>query len=297
VPGLTSVIVVAADSGARLADCVASVLGSSAPVELTISDNASRDGSVESIAARWHDEPRVRIVHNGKNIGFGAGCNRAATAARGDILVFLNPDCVLDGDAIARLRAHVDGNTGVIGAAIVGTDGAAEAASRRRDPLLRRAVATMTGLARLERRWPALAGVNVPARTDALALEDVEAVSGALMLVTRTVFGQVGGFDEGYFLHCEDLDLCRRARDLGLRVACANDVRVVHAKGTSSRARPAFVARHKHRGMWRWFVKFDPAARNPLTRAFVWFGLWAHYVLLTPRYAWSWLRAKITDTR
>ena len=81
------------------------------------------------------------------------------------------------------------------------------------------------------------------------------------------------------------LDLCKRARDTGAAVVCANDVRVVHVKGTSSRARPVFVARHKHRGMWRWFVKFDPAARNPLLRAFVWCALWAHFVVMVPIYA------------
>jgi len=84
--------------------------------------------------------------------------------------------------------------------------------------------------------------------------------------------------------------LCRRVRDAGLQVACANDVCVVHGKGTSSRHRPFFVARHKHRGMWRWFVKFDPAARNPLLRALVGAGLWLHFVLMAPRYIWTLLR-------
>ena len=51
------------------------------------------------------------------------------------------------------------------------------------------------------------------------------------------------------------------------------------AQGTSSKSRPLFVARAKHRGMWRYFTKFDPAARNPLLRALVWCGLWTHFAL------------------
>jgi N-acetylglucosaminyl-diphospho-decaprenol L-rhamnosyltransferase len=127
-------------------------------------------------------------------------------------------------------------------------------------------------------------GANMAAAATS-SVEIVDAVSGALMMIPRELFQRISGFDEGYFLHCEDIDLCKRVRDMGATVVCANDVRVVHVKGTSSRTRPVFVARHKHRGMWRWFVKFDPAARNPLLRAFVWSALWAHFAVMAPIYA------------
>jgi N-acetylglucosaminyl-diphospho-decaprenol L-rhamnosyltransferase len=295
VTGLTSVIVVAADSGGDLEDCARRVLASAVPVELIISDNASRDGSIETVAAVAPGDSRLRIVRNGTNLGFAAACNRGAAIARGDMLLFLNPDCRVEPQTLARLRAAIEGDVraGVVGACVIGADGAYEPASRRRDPVLRRAVATMSGLARLEARWPALAGANLPACHDAPALEQVDAVSGALMLVRRTAFSSIGGFDEGYFLHCEDLDLCRRTRDAGAQVVCANDVRVVHVKGTSSRSRPFLVALSKHRGMWRWFRKFDPAARNPVVRLLVWCGLWAHFALASPLYAWRWLSARL----
>ena len=109
-------------------------------------------------------------------------------------------------------------------------------------------------------------------------------------MLPRTAFERVGGFDEGYFLHAEDLDLCRRVRDAGLRVAIDARVRVAHAQGGSSRSRPLFVARHKHRGLWRYFTKFDPAARNPLLRVLVRVGIWAHFVLQVPLLALRGLR-------
>jgi GT2 family glycosyltransferase len=293
--GLTSIVIVAADSGADLGICVEHALASSAAVELIVSNNASSDGSVDAVAARWAGDAKVRIVHNGKNLGFGTGCNRGAAIAHGDTLLFLNPDCQLEADTLGRLRSHAltDARIGLVGASIVGPQGESEPASRRRDPLLRRALMTLSGLAHFESRRPALAGATLPpVAADTPALEDVDAVSGALMLLPRAVFDRIGGFDEGYFLHCEDLDLCRRVRDAGLRVVCANDVRVVHVKGTSSRSRPLFVARHKHRGMWRWFVKFDPSARNPLLRVLVWLGLWAHFAIMLPRYAWKTARQR-----
>jgi N-acetylglucosaminyl-diphospho-decaprenol L-rhamnosyltransferase len=293
VVGLTSVIVVACDSGALLGECVASVLASAAPVEIIVSDNASSDGSIEALESRWAGDARVRVLRNGANLGFAAGCNRGATDARGDMLLFLNPDCRIETDALALLRTHVDARTGVLGAAIIDEAGNSEPASRRRDPLWWRALMSASGLARFGSRFPALRGANLAEASGADAIEEVECVSGALMLLTRAGFEQIGGFDEGYFLHFEDMDLCRRARDAGLRVACANDVRVTHVKGTSSRTRPFFVAFHKHRGMWRWFVKFDPAARNPLKRVLVWCGIWMHYAAMTPLYGWRWLKARV----
>ncbi len=251
---------------------------------MIVSDNDSADGSLSALTGQSSGDARLRIVHNAANLGFGTGCNRGAALASGDALLFLNPDCHVEVDTISRLRqvaAH-DSGIGLIGVNVVGTDGKTEPASRRRDPLLRRALSSMAGLP----RWTALPGIEMPAPNASIAIEDVDAVSGAAMYLPRRAFERVGGFDEGYFLHCEDLDLCRRVRDAGLRVVCANDVRVEHAKGTSSRSRPAFVARHKHRGMWRWFTKFDPAARNPLLRTLVWLGIWTHFVVLLPTYLW-----------
>lgn len=289
--GLTSVIIVCADSGAGPLQCVDQVLASTVPVEAIVVDNASTDGCVDVLASRFAGDARVRIIRNERNLGFGVGCNRGAALAAGDALLFLNPDCVLPPDTLTRLRDASASVTGLLGVEIVDAAGISESASRRRDPLLGRALMTLSGLASFEQRWPALAGIDLPAGSNRQALENVDAVSGALMYVPRSVFERVGGFDEGYFLHAEDLDLCRRLREAGLRVACVNTIRVEHGKGGSSRHRPLFVNWHKHRGMWRWFVKFDPAARNPLLRGLVWIGLWLHFAVRVPIDAWRQARA------
>jgi GT2 family glycosyltransferase len=143
---------------------------------------------------------------------------------------------------------------------------------------------TFSGLAYFQSRWPALGGVEMPALPTERRppVEIVEAVSGAFLFVPRHVFDEIGGFDEAYFLHVEDLDLCRRVRDAGYAVAIAHGPHAIHAQGGSSRHRPVFVAWHKHRGMWRYFRKFDPAARNPLASALAWVGIWGHFALLAP---------------
>jgi len=282
-PGLTSVVIVAADSGEVLAQCVARALASDAAIEVIIVDNDSSDGSVASLAALHAGDAQLHFVYNDANLGFGAGCNRGATRAHGDTLLFLNPDCLLEPATIRHLRTAVEtgSNIGLAGALQVDACGRIDPASRRRDPLLHRALMSLSGLAHLASRWPALQGVELPLTAN-VKIEAVDAVSGALLLLPRALFDRLGGFDEGYFLHCEDLDLCRRVRDAGQAVVCVNEVRVVHAKGGSSRHRPVFVAWHKHRGMWRWFTKFDPAARNLLLRGLIFAGIWTAFGLKVP---------------
>ncbi|HKE48426.1 MAG TPA: glycosyltransferase family 2 protein [Rhodanobacteraceae bacterium] len=282
--GLTSVVVVAADSGPLLLTAIEAALASSVPVEVLLVDNASSDGAPHRAMAVHAGDARLRLLRQPDNIGFGPACNRAAAVAAGDALLILNPDCTIEPGTIGALRAIAarQPKTGILGVEVVSPDGEPARGNRRREPTLRRALMTMSGLSRLEGRWPSLAGVEMPPRPDAPAVEPVEAVSGACLFVPRAVFDVVGGFDEAYFLHVEDLDLCRRVRDAGHVVAIAHALRAVHAQGGSSRHRPLFVSRHKHRGMWRYFTRFDPAAKNPLVRGLVWLGIWAHFALTAP---------------
>ena len=281
-PSLTSIVIVAADSGPPLRAGIASALASTAAVEVILVDNASGDGEIEHAEANHAADARFRVLRNGANLGFGPACNRGAAIARGDTLIFLNPDCELPANGVEQLREilRTESNVGMMGLTVCAADGSPARGNRRRDPTLMRAFASMTGLARLQGRCPKLAGVEMPKPAGPLPpVEIVDAVSGACMVLPAQVFRSVGGFDEGYFLHVEDLDLCRRVRDAGYCVVVATAVRAVHAQGSSSRHRPFFVARHKRDGMWRYFLKFDPAAKNPLLRGCVRLGIWANWLL------------------
>lgn len=268
-------IVVSADSGPALRECVRSVLASTLSLELILVDNDSHDGVPEAIERAHAHDTRFKAIYNYRNLGFGPAVNLAAKQAHGRALLILNPDCVLREDDLHRLLAVLEGRpkVGLIGAVVCDADGHPDPASWRRDPLLRRALNSLLGRP----------GEHVNMARDIPAeVVEAEAVSGAAMLLPREMFQRLGGFDEDYFLHCEDLDLCRRVRNLGYQVLLAGDVRVQHGKGSSSRHRPVFVSRHKHRGMWRWFRKHDPAARNPLVAAAVWLGIWTHFLLQIP---------------
>ncbi|WEN16185.1 glycosyltransferase family 2 protein [Rhodanobacter sp. AS-Z3] len=281
-----TVIVVSADSGPDLRDCVQSILASLLPLELLLIDNRSHDGIPEAIERAHAHDHRLTVIYNHHNLGFGAAVNLASKQAQGDALLILNPDCVVQKGDLERLAGLLVGKTkvGLIGAVVCDAEGRADPASWRRDPLLQRSLNSM--LNRVGEK------VNVEGDIPA-ALIEAEAVSGAVMLVPRVLFQRIGGFDEAYFLHCEDLDLCRRVRDIGYQVLLAGDIRVHHGKGSSSRHRPIFVSRHKHRGMWQWFRKHDPASEKKLVSAAVWLGIWAHFVLQVPGQLWRLLLLKL----
>ena len=274
-----SVIVVAADSGPELRECVRRILACTLPIELILVDNDSHDGVPPAIDRAHQQETRLKVIYSHRNIGFGPAVNLGAKQATGEALLILNPDCLPSEHDLKRLLALQKSRpkAGLIGAVVCDVNGRPDPASWRRDPLLRRSLNSMLGRPGEK--------VQVEQEIPAKVIE-TEAISGALMLLTREMFERLGGLDEKYFLHCEDLDLCRRVRDIGYEVLLAGDVRVAHGKGGSSRRRPVFVSRHKHRGMWRWFRSHDPAARNPLLASVVWLGIWSHFLLQIPGQLW-----------
>ena len=258
-------IVVTHASEETIDECLSRLRAAAGVVAVRVVDNASRDDTLAIVQRHALADPRVRFIANPDNPGFAVACNQGAAACDAAWLAFVNPDCLVDVESLARLRDHArDAGGALVGADLVGEDGMRDAAARRRDP-------DFGAMLRDPRR--SRLGVDV----DDLPLQRVDAVSGALMVVPRALFERVGGFDAGYRLHAEDLDLCRRVRVAGAAVACANDVRVVHVRGVSSRTRPWFVEWHKHRGLWRYYRIFDAAGHGAMTRAAVFAMIWGRF--------------------
>ncbi|WP_374383646.1 glycosyltransferase [Thermomonas sp.] len=258
-------VVVTHASEETIDECLARLRAAAGVAAVRVVDNASRDDTLAIVQRHALADPRVRFIANPDNPGFAAACNQGAAACDAPWLALVNPDCLLEPDTLVRLRDHArDAGGALVGADLVGEDGLRDAAARRRDP-------DFAAMLRDPRR--SRLGIAV----DEAPLQRVDAVSGALMLLPRALFERVGGFDAGYRLHAEDLDLCRRVRAAGAAVACANDVRVVHVRGVSSRTRPWFVEWHKHRGLWRYYRSFDAAGHGAMTRAAVFAMIWGRF--------------------
>ena len=269
-----AVVVVAYNSEETLDDCLVRLRAADGVTEIRVIDNASRDAGMESVQRHALADPRLRFVANPDNPGFAVACNQGAAASTAAWLAFVNPDCFVEADTLALLRAAATTlGDALVGGVLRGEDGALDAAARRRDP-------DFVAMLRTRRARD----LSVP-RDPASPLQRVDAVSGALMLLPRALFERIGGFDEGYRLHAEDLDLCRRVRQAGGVVAIANAIEVLHVRGVSSRSRPLFVEWHKHRGLWRYFRRFEAARRGRLTRAAVFAMIWGRFPLAVLRAA------------
>lgn len=274
-----AVVVVAHQSAETIGECLERLRAADGVAQIRVVDNASTDGTLAIVQRHALADPRVRFIANPDNPGFGTACNQGADDSDASWLAFVNPDCLVETDTFARLRAHAQAcaREALLGADLVDEAGVRDGAARRRDPdfaaMLRNADARRLDVA----------------VDDAQTLQAVPATSGALMFLPRSLLERIEGFDQGYRLHAEDLDLCRRARDAGAFVAVANDVRVVHVRGVSSRSRPVFVEWHKHRGLARYFRKFEAPRRSAPVRATVYATIWLRFPFAAVR-AWSRLR-------
>ena len=166
----------------------------------------------------------------------------------------------------------------MIGCLVLDPDGTEQVACRRAipDPWI-----ALQRLLRLDRLNRSTAGRRLDQRHQPLPTEPiaVEAISGSFMLTTRRALEQVGPLDEGYFLHCEDLDWFVRFQAAGLKILFVPNVSVIHHKGACSTGDPLAVERHKHRGMVRFFRKHQMQRHSRLFGWFVIVGIWVHFGL------------------
>ncbi|WP_282248047.1 glycosyltransferase family 2 protein [Stenotrophomonas sp. PS02300] len=268
-----AVIIVSYQSASTLDQCLTRLRAADEVAEIRVVDNNSDDGTLEIIQRHASADPQLHFIANPDNPGFAAANNQGVADSQAPWLAFINPDLMVAADTLAQLRARGQAlGDCVLGVEQVDEQGQPDAAVRRRDP----------DFGAMLRHPGQGAKLALPADPSQV-LQRVPALSGALLLMPRALFDRIGGWDAGYRLHAEDLDLCRRAREAGAVVAIANDLQVVHVRGVSSRSRPFFVEWHKHRGLWRYFRRFEAPRRNLLVQAAVWGAIWAHAAAQVPR--------------
>ena len=231
---LVDVVVVSYNSLDELRVCV-EPLSRLEDVNVIVVDNASSDGSLESVT----DLP-VTAIALGANGGFAHGCNEGWRAGGSPYVLLLNPDARIDAISLRTLAAVLDADptVGAVAPRIVDAAGELDH-SQRREPRLRSTYAQAFFLHRLFPR----AGWTDELVRDPVAYErpgSPEWVSGAALMLRRDVLAELDGLDEGFFMYGEDIDLCRRLRAAGHGLRFEPAATVVHAGGASA-PRPALL--------------------------------------------------------
>jgi GT2 family glycosyltransferase len=215
-----SIVIPTYDTAAMTLRCCRAALAS-VPVssEVIVADDGSRDGTAELLA---REAPEVRVVRLDSNRGFAAAANRGVDAARGEIVLLLNSDAIVDGGALRALLAAFDADArlGVAGASLVNDDGTLQW-SGGRTPTLPWMIGVVSGAGRLARLF----------RWRGAARREVDWVSGAAMAFRAEVWRECGPLDERFLFYCQDLDFCLRARKAGWNIRVVDDAHVVHALG------------------------------------------------------------------
>ena len=255
--------------------------------EVIVVDNASADGSAALVAAEF---PAARLLVNAENVGFTRGNNQGLAVARGRFALFLNPDTEVVGDALAAMVIYLDAHpeVGALGPQLRYGDGSLQS-SRRRFPTFATALFESTPLAW---HWPAnpwarryrmedrVSGIRdqgsgirgrgeVTAGSLAHTGQDVDWVVGAALMVRREVLVQIEGFDEGYFMYSEELDLCRRIKEAGWQIVYLPTAQIIHHEGKSSEQ--VVAARHIRfqTSKVRYFRKFYGPFQAEALRVFI----------------------------
>jgi GT2 family glycosyltransferase len=261
-PPRVSIILVNFNGIAVILNCLASIQRHLMPgeYEVIVVDNQSTDGSVDAIAEAF---PQVQLLLAPRNDGFGAGNNLGAKAAQGEFLLLLNSDTEISSNILSPLLAMADrnGEIGILGPQLRNPDASFQISTSPAISLQGEAAAVK--LIRQYERDPesVVQQFSTP--------QAVDIVVGAAMLIRRSLFESLGGFDEDYFMYFEESDLCQRAREAGWQVWYIPEVQVMHIKGASTQQQASPMRLEYRRSQLLYYQKHRPLWEQLIVRVYL----------------------------
>jgi len=241
-----SIIIVSWNVGELLSKCLKSIYLYSLglEIEVYVVDNASADGSAEMVKNNF---PQVKLIASRENLGFAKANNLALKEARGEYVLFLNPDTEIFPDtlnkSLAFMASHRD--TGVMGCKMVYRDGSLQPSVRRFPTIL----AILEMFLKLPKIFSRLRAIDhyLAKGFDYNREQVVDQVMGAYMLIPKLVIEKVGLLDERFFTWFEEVDYCLRVKRASYRVYYNPEVKIIHHGGTS------FAQAGMIKNQWRFF--------------------------------------------
>lgn len=236
--------------------------------EVIVIDSASYDGSEQMVSNEY---PQVSFIQSRENLGFAKANNAAFKASRGKVVLFLNPDTEIIDNAIEKLFSVMNGSDriGAVGGRILNSDGTVQNTAIRAFPTLLNQMFDSDLLKRIlpnSRLWG-----MAPLFGSGDATAEVDAISGACIMVRRDAFEEVKMFSEDYFMYSEDIDLCRKIWDHGWKIKYIPDALITHHGGGSSSqsGQSNFSNVMMLESRYTFFCKFHSAAYGRIFKAAV----------------------------
>ena len=253
-----SIVIVTYNNIDTIKECLSSLSVSlgRADAELFLIDNASRDGTAEWLQfIGMPSFSHTVFTANARNLGFTRAVNMGLSQCRGEAILLLNPDVILEADTLSILRRNLESepDIGAVAPKLLYPDGRMQPSCRRFPNKLHLAL----DLFGSGSRWRMSDFDHDHSR-------DVDQPQGAFLLVRREVVRRVGLLDESFPMFFSDVDWCRRIRRDGWRIRFCAGARAVHAKGASVRQRRAAMIVSSHRSFIRYFEKYDRGRRDRL---------------------------------
>jgi len=275
-----SIIIVNWNSKDYLRKCLHSIYSNTRGIsfETIVVDGASFDGCGEMLAREF---PQVKFVQSEKNVGFAKANNLGFEQSQGECVLFLNPDTEIVGNALNTLHDFLKKNSdaGIAGAKLLNTDGSVQMSCIQTFPTISNQFFDAEILRNSFPRhsfWgitPLFSGDNKPA--------EVEVISGACLMLTRTAFQKIGRFSDDYFLYAEDLDLCFKTHLAGFKNYYVPAAAIVHHGGGSSRqTQNVFSTVMMRESVYRFLKKFRGGFYGAAFRASVALGALCRLMML-----------------
>ena len=253
-----SVVIICWNDLRVIRECLRSIFAGtkSADFEVIVSDNGSTDGSVQFIRENY---PQVRVVENGANLGFAKGNNAGIRAAQGELVLILNPDTIIHEGSLDKFVAFADQHpeAGAFGCRVLNLDGTYQVACRL-FPTIKRYWVSALYLHRLA-RFSSLFNFEEYEGWKGESERQIDWQSGCCVMIRGPLLKSLGGFDEQFFYHFEEVDLCRRVWDSGVPIVFTPEATITHLGGQSVNRFPIRFEIEKYRSRYRYFYKhFGP---------------------------------------
>ncbi|MBW4644601.1 MAG: glycosyltransferase family 2 protein [Goleter apudmare HA4340-LM2] len=273
-----SIILVNYNGAEVLPDCLSSIEKyiDTLTCEIILVDNASTDGSLELVKENY---PQIRLIKNSKNLGFGAGNNAGARIAYGEFLFLLNTDTVLTSNILLHLIDLIQADTkiGIIGPKLLNPDGSLQISvspalgikGEYQARQIHQAYQNVSNLNLIEQKFQ--------------EIQEVDIVVGAAFFIRSSLFQELGGFDENFFMYFEESDLCQRAQYLGYKIIYTPYVSLIHLRGYSiQKVANAMVVEYRRSQIY-YYQKHRPWWEQLLLRVYLFYKfLWEFITTSNP---------------